>query len=197
MDCTTAPVISSADLDRRLCLPAGSAYLDDDCACETSNVALPPIAALAVDGAPLQRYPGLYQDDQTIANQRIVFNPLVGIGVLLLTPAAATVLDLVDGHRSWDAVCRAADLLVGGTAAAESILARLVAERVIFTGSTPPLPQHGAPRHLGIWLHVTNQCNLRCTYCYVSKTISAWRSAGGARLSTLFSSPPAVRALRI
>lgn len=26
------------------------------------------------------------------------------------------------------------------------------------------------PRHLGVWLHMTNQCNLRCTYCYVWKT---------------------------
>lgn len=26
------------------------------------------------------------------------------------------------------------------------------------------------PTQLGIWLHLTNQCNLRCTYCYVWKS---------------------------
>lgn len=26
------------------------------------------------------------------------------------------------------------------------------------------------PKHLGVWLHLTNQCNLRCTYCYIAKT---------------------------
>lgn len=26
------------------------------------------------------------------------------------------------------------------------------------------------PTHLGVWFHITNQCNLRCTYCYVWKT---------------------------
>lgn len=29
------------------------------------------------------------------------------------------------------------------------------------------------PRQFSVWFHMTNQCNLRCTYCYVSKTSHA------------------------
>jgi uncharacterized protein len=30
--------------------------------------------------------------------------------------------------------------------------------------------KHSAPKTLTAWLHVTNECNLRCPYCYVHKT---------------------------
>lgn len=35
-------------------------------------------------------------------------------------------------------------------------------------GAPPPRPE---PAHeLSVWLHVTNACNLRCTYCYITKS---------------------------
>lgn len=33
-----------------------------------------------------------------------------------------------------------------------------------------PVPYPGRPYTLSAWLHVTNECNLRCDYCYISKT---------------------------
>lgn len=33
--------------------------------------------------------------------------------------------------------------------------------------------QHGIPRTLSTWLHVTNACNLTCAYCYVNKSEEA------------------------
>lgn len=33
-----------------------------------------------------------------------------------------------------------------------------------------PSPAQEAPQTLTAWLHMTNQCNLRCQYCYVDKT---------------------------
>lgn len=34
----------------------------------------------------------------------------------------------------------------------------------------PGLPQPSPPSTLVAWLHVTNACNLRCSYCYITKT---------------------------
>lgn len=39
-------------------------------------------------------------------------------------------------------------------------------------GTPTTLPDH-QPVALTAWLHVTNDCNLRCTYCYVDKTDAA------------------------
>jgi len=38
------------------------------------------------------------------------------------------------------------------------------------TGRTAPPLEHTALQTLTAWLHVTNECNLRCAYCYIGKT---------------------------
>ena len=35
--------------------------------------------------------------------------------------------------------------------------------------------------HMGVWLHVSNQCNLRCSYCYLGKTNEQLSLALGRR----------------
>ncbi len=42
------------------------------------------------------------------------------------------------------------------------------------TAAAPPPPERS--RELVAWLHVTNACNLRCTYCYIDKTDEAMRA---------------------
>jgi len=36
-------------------------------------------------------------------------------------------------------------------------------------GTTKPLSRK-APQVLSVWMHVTNECNLRCSYCYINKS---------------------------
>ncbi|MFN8495454.1 MAG: radical SAM protein [Caldilineaceae bacterium] len=33
-----------------------------------------------------------------------------------------------------------------------------------------PQPRKATPKVLNTWIHVTNECNLRCDYCYINKT---------------------------
>ncbi len=45
------------------------------------------------------------------------------------------------------------------------------------------------PHHLGVWLHMTNQCNLRCTYCYIQKSSAKFDPAKLIdTLTTIFAS---------
>ena len=47
-------------------------------------------------------------------------------------------------------------------------------------GTTPtPSPFDNQPQTLTAWLHVSNQCNLRCDYCYVNKTPDEMELATG------------------
>jgi len=42
-----------------------------------------------------------------------------------------------------------------------------------------PLPEPASSDTLVAWLHVTNACNLRCTYCYLDKTDEAMSAETG------------------
>jgi uncharacterized protein len=51
----------------------------------------------------------------------------------------------------------------------------------------PPTTPASRPTALTAWLHVTNECNLRCTYCYIHKTEEAMSEATGvAALEAIF-----------
>jgi uncharacterized protein len=45
-------------------------------------------------------------------------------------------------------------------------------------GETRPL-QNKAPQILSAWIHITNECNLRCTYCYMDKTAQSMKREVG------------------
>jgi uncharacterized protein len=168
---------TSAEVDRQLELATGSAPLIDDCACETNQAPAAPTAGprLTPDSCP-RRCADLYEDAATLPGQRIVYNPIAGEGVAVLNAAAARLLDGADGQRT------AADLAeADGAAGAFSALKRLVDLRLHYTGPTPPQPVPRLPTHVGVWLHVTNQCNLRCSYCYLGKTDEQLSLALGRR----------------
>lgn len=54
----------------------------------------------------------------------------------------------------------------------KSLFKNFVFAEIVYLGEpkskTPLLKKK--PTHLSVWFHITNQYNLRCTYCYVSKT---------------------------
>lgn len=52
----------------------------------------------------------------------------------------------------------------------EQTIARHLAVQGLLTAPQTPLPSSSPSDELVAWLHVTNACNLRCTYCYLSRT---------------------------
>lgn len=57
-------------------------------------------------------------------------------------------------------------------------LLTLYRARLLITGE-PHEAIPAAPETLAVWLHITNACNLRCTYCYVSKSNEAMEATTG------------------
>ena len=172
MDIHHARLIDSADIDQLLSRPGSSNRWQPDCACEVSNVSLLPESAAPPAAEVVARpCPGLYQDGTTVAPARIVFNPFAGVGISVLNAAAAQILDLVDGVRDAAAIAACLPGDPGRTLPTVlAVLRRMVDQRLVYTTAAPPQPTPRPPTHLGVWLHITNQCNLRCTYCYISKT---------------------------
>jgi len=51
----------------------------------------------------------------------------------------------------------------------EGLLADLVKSELLFEGCLPPIEDF-LPAGMIAWLQVTNRCNLRCRYCFITKT---------------------------
>ncbi len=103
----------------------------------------------------------------------LVYNPISEKKIVVLNSQSAWVFQLIDNKKTVEEVF---DLVLkeDNTASLNDLiqlLSNLVASGVIFFDK----PEYAINlsdklhKHLGVWFHITNQCNLRCTYCYVWK----------------------------
>lgn len=151
-------------------LDANDASQDDkpvaqcDCACSDDQFAF----SIAAGGTahPLGQSPTLHI--QPLPNDHcLMFNPYHTEGVVVLNRAA---------RRLWDGY--------GGANDCAPLLDAPLVETMLRAGLLQPVgatvtPRRGAPQTLTAWLHVTNECNLRCDYCYVAKTAEDMTPATG------------------
>ncbi len=111
-----------------------------------------------------------------------VYQPRSTRGLAVLNHEAAFLFGLIDGKRNLRKIWQEAkkkdenfkfeDL--------EKIFNDFEEKEIIMIdGQTRRFVPTGKPRHLGVWLHLTNQCNLRCKYCYVCKSSQkmSWETA--------------------
>ncbi len=127
---------------------------ESDCACPGAGA--PPEPELPEPSSGLwERVPDLFWAPLPDGH-RAVFNPWGRAGVVVLNRPAVALLDGFRRPRRLD----------GGPAHQMAALELL---RPAGRGDVVPRPAASSPA-LTAWLHVTNACNLRCTYCYVAKT---------------------------
>jgi uncharacterized protein len=103
---------------------------------------------------------------QLSGGHRLLFNPLGSGGAVVVNELAHRLfrsfdqpVSLRDVRKVWP---REHD--------AEAAIARLSQLDVIHPDGEPPFPDFDSGKVLTAWLHVTNDCNLRCPYCYVDKS---------------------------
>ena len=134
--------------------------LDSDCNCACPQ-ALPSFAPTDLPAsAVVQRHPqqcAIALDE----GYHVLFVPSVS-RVAVANGAAYQLLQSFQSPRSLESLDLAA------LEAAQQLL-RLGLLRPYDQADQPPLPAD----ELVAWLHVTNACNLRCTYCYLHKTEEA------------------------
>jgi uncharacterized protein len=150
-------LITSSDVDDEHSTAPRS--FECDCACPDNGFSFS--VPIEYQGSPLQC--AKVYTDQLPANHVLMFNPLRNGGVTILNRAAVEVWKLFKTPRKLDQLSFDSDFDY------KSVIARMMATGLLEPpGSTVSVLQ-GTPRTLSVWLHVTNQCNLRCDYCYIQK----------------------------
>ena len=117
-------------------------------------------------------YKNTYSD--TIEDYLLVYNPVSEKGMVVLNKEAGFLFSQIDGKKNLkdilsvvkkkDAKALFADI--------KKAFADFLSSEIIYFNKPESKTKlfSKKPRHLGVWLHITNQCNLRCTYCYIYKT---------------------------
>lgn len=120
---------------------------------------------------PPQPYPNTFK--AKVGGSLVVYQPTASIGPSLINSEAAEILQLVDGHSEASQIlthCRRQNPDFTGPQL-NRILSQFEQANLI-SWKKPPVshPSFTKSKTLVVWFHLTNQCNLRCTYCYVHKT---------------------------
>ncbi len=141
----------------------------EDCACAVSDqrsLLVPGVPAPAADG---QRWVGGSEvaEFAVDAGHTLLFNPLGQGGVVVVSQDG---LRIYRQFREPVTLAEVAATWPGGTTEVAAVLDRLRQANVVHEAGAAPRPQLGESQILTAWLHVTNACNLRCPYCYISKT---------------------------
>ncbi|MFN8483164.1 MAG: radical SAM protein [Anaerolineae bacterium] len=166
-------------------------WAEQDCACADEDFASVSrgsttyLTARDLQDAEWQITPGVYSRRLT-AHHILHVNPSSDAGVAVLNHPAQDVLDAFAAPKSIDQVVTAFSQserpLVYDTCVS---LARLKLLQKQFAAAMPPYK----PTTLTAWLHVTNACNLRCSYCYLGKTDEAMdEETGRAAVDAIFRS---------
>ena len=167
-DCACAPSLTPA-AQAHIALNPGALYYDEDCDCACA-LSLYPAAQAPVALNPAALYavhPHLHTRPLNDTFQ-VAFHPYADAAPVVLNQALASRLQAFQQPRPlsalWDAFTDTPDAPV------TELARRLVASHLL-----DPVPHtytraHPAPEWLTVWLHTTNDCNLRCTYCYLHKT---------------------------
>jgi len=122
----------------------------------------------------IPRLHGNTYTDNVEGGYMLVYNPLSEKGVAVLNKEAAFLFQQIDQKKTLHDIFLQAQGLDRNVDFHDvaSVFENFFSSEIIYF-DTPRVKNkffRGKPKHLGVWLHITNQCNLRCTYCYVWKT---------------------------
>ncbi len=157
---------------------------EQDCACPDGGFEPLPAQKVA-SSTSLQVAPQLYRAPLP-AQHQLVFNPFGFSNVVVLNAPAQVILDTFASPHTLDTVLPGDDLSREQYANAVHTLTALGLLRP--TDMSASILRSRA-KTLTAWLHVTNACNLRCTYCYIHKTNRAMdEETGRAAVDAVFRS---------
>ncbi len=139
--------------------------IEGDCACPDSSSTAAQTRAGNVD-SEWQIIPGLYRA-QLPAEHELVFNLLGSANVVVLNSAARLIFNTFEAPRALDNLSRFEGISPQDAAVTAQ---QLVDLGLLVPSNYQPQPIPSQPGTLTAWLHLTNACNLRCTYCYLHKS---------------------------
>ena len=109
-----------------------------------------------------------------VAGYVFLYNPISEKGLVVLNKEAFYLYSLVNGERSLDDILILAKKEDKNTSFFDlkKVFNNFISSEIIYFDKPKSnlFLLNKKPTTLNVWFHITNQCNLRCTYCYVSKT---------------------------
>ncbi|MDX8035289.1 SPASM domain-containing protein [Lentzea sp. BCCO 10_0856] len=135
----------------------------EDCACPTSGARAARPERTVHSGRPLVRSREVFELELD-AGHWVLFAPQGNGGVVVVNEAG------LDIFRRFHSPVAPAELSGHEPEAVTQVVRRLVEQDLVHEPGTPAVASFAESRELTAWLHVTNACNLRCTYCYVHKS---------------------------
>lgn len=108
-----------------------------------------------------------------------VYNPISTKGVIVLDRESEYIFNLIDGLLTVKDIWRQASIENTSVTTAEikRIIGDFVSSQLIYLNDEKyrlkSIEERSAiidPKLLRLWIHITNQCNLRCVYCFVHKS---------------------------
>jgi len=153
--------------DAEIIQPSNSFDLTEgDCACSSENLIV--LEQSTYDSfQTLWQKPSLLYEQTLNSSHDLFFNPQGPGGPAVLNHTAQNILNFFSYPRSiQDSVTNIPGKDVERTASAIHQMIMLG----LLTSPTYIKPLKQTPKMLTAWLHVTNECNLRCDYCYITKS---------------------------
>jgi len=161
----------------------GSCLAEGDCTCSDDSPVLARTAPRSRD--TLSYRLSLCNVDSLVQDYYLAFNPLSQAGAIVFNQRVLALLNTFQQPRTLPEGVRLAGDPPNGLQ---------MARRLAHLGLLEPVDSHRQPKRtnpqtLTVWLHLTNACNLRCTYCYLTKTNEAMdTSTGRAAIDAVFRS---------
>jgi uncharacterized protein len=155
----------------------------EDCACPVSEAGdvpeLTPVAAGAMADESTWVRGQEITEIRLDSRHWLLFNPVGNGGVVVLNESAFAVFA---GFRQPVTIRTARTAAKQDRADFADVCNRLAALGMVHPAGESQRPQFAPGKVLTAWLHVTNACNLRCPYCYISKSNdgmseSVWRAS--------------------
>lgn len=141
----------------------------EDCACATiEQIFVPPL--IYGKTMPEESYcavPDLRLEPLADQAHWAVFNPTGEVGILVLNRDA---IELLAKFNAPTTLFEVLQQYAGYSGEVEKVVGRLLAVGLILPVGQTQAPTSGKSHLLTVWLHLTNQCSLDCTYCYLAKT---------------------------
>lgn len=144
-----------------------------DCACADDGMGMSWAGATG----DLWRQAAFLHRQELPDNHTLLFNSLYDGGIAVLNQPARRL------WQAFDAPRQPADF----SPAEQEAVQKMITSGLLQPAGAQSRIRRGQPQTLSAWLHVTNDCNLRCDYCYVPKTADAMpEEVGYAAVDAVF-----------
>ena len=120
--------------------------------------------------------PRLYENtySDSVEDFLLVYNPISEKGISVLNKEATFLFKQIDNKKTISNIFSDAKRIDPDIELSDivKVFKDFLSSEIIYFDSPKSKTKLFAkrPKRLGVWLHITNQCNLRCTYCYVWKS---------------------------